>query len=254
MEDKIYCHSNHLEQHDQPVRLVDKARPAEAAFIRLKTSSVSSLWPLDWTCKIELVSTSLDGVSCLADLVVRRWSLGEGEVRGAVAAEHPPASVSAGFGLAPACRRGRLCCNSFDSPILSRNYLEKGSKLGLAMRMRNMRMMRIMRICGICGCVCGLKISSTLYTYEYLPKMATFWARNGSAWLCFQFWVPKISLSYNFIQLTEFNQLDHKKRFKFVFKGLLTVITVYMASLFVLLNVLELGSLLKQLVSKRGPW
>ena len=62
--------------------------------------------------------------------------------------------------------------------------------VGLAMRMRNMRMMRIMRICGICGicgCVCGLKISSTLYTYEYLPKMATFWARNGSAWLCFQF-------------------------------------------------------------------
>ena len=39
----------------------------------------------------------------------------------------------------------------------------------------------------ICVCVCGLKISSTLYTYEYLPKMATFWARNGSAWLCFQF-------------------------------------------------------------------
>ena len=69
-------------------------------------------------------------------------------------------------------------------------------KLGLAMRMRNMRMMRIMRICGICGCVCGLKISSTLYTYEYLPKMATFWARNGSAWLCFQFWVPKISLLF----------------------------------------------------------
>ena len=68
--------------------------------------------------------------------------------------------------------------------------------LGLAMRMRNMRMMRIMRICGICGCVCGLKISSTLYTYEYLPKMATFWARNGSAWLCFQFWVPKISLLF----------------------------------------------------------
>ena len=64
------------------------------------------------------------------------------------------------------------------------------------MRMRNMRMMRIMRICGICGCVCGLKISSTLYTYEYLPKMATFWARNGSAWLCFQFWVPKISLLF----------------------------------------------------------
>ena len=62
--------------------------------------------------------------------------------------------------------------------------------------MRNMRMMRIMRICGICGCVCGLKISSTLYTYEYLPKMATFWARNGSAWLCFQFWVPKISLLF----------------------------------------------------------
>ena len=56
-------------------------------------------------------------------------------------------------------------------------------ELGLAMRMRNMRMMRIMRICGICG----LKISSTLSTYEYLPKMATFWARNGSAWLCFQF-------------------------------------------------------------------
>ena len=68
--------------------------------------------------------------------------------------------------------------------------------LGLAMRMRNMRMMRIMRICGICGCVCGLKISSTLSTYEYLPKMATFWARNGSAWLCFQFWVPKISLLF----------------------------------------------------------
>ena len=59
-----------------------------------------------------------------------------------------------------------------------------------------MRMMRIMRICGICGCVCGLKISSTLYTYDYLPKMATFWARNGSAWLCFQFWVPKISFFF----------------------------------------------------------
>ena len=62
--------------------------------------------------------------------------------------------------------------------------------LGLAMPMRNMR---IMRICGICGCGCRSKISSTLSTYEYLPKMATFRARNGSAWLCFQFWVPKIS-------------------------------------------------------------
>ena len=41
--------------------------------------------------------------------------------------------------------------------------------------MRNMRMRMRM------------KISSTLSTYEYLPKMATFWARNGSAWLCFQF-------------------------------------------------------------------
>ena len=26
--------------------------------------------------------------------------------------------------------------------------------------------------------------------------MATFWAKNGSAWLCFQFWVPKISLLF----------------------------------------------------------
>ena len=41
--------------------------------------------------------------------------------------------------------------------------------------MRNMRMRMRM------------KISSTLSTYEYLPKMATFRARNGSAWLCFQF-------------------------------------------------------------------
>ena len=41
--------------------------------------------------------------------------------------------------------------------------------------MRNMRMRMRM------------KISSTLSTCKYLPKMATFWAKNGSAWLCFQF-------------------------------------------------------------------
>ena len=50
------------------------------------------------------------------------------------------------------------------------------------LRMRNMRM--------------RMKISSTLSTYKYLPKMATFWVKNGSAWLCFQFWVPKISLLF----------------------------------------------------------
>ena len=63
---------------------------------------------------------------------------------------------------------------------------------GLAMRMRNMRFMRIMRICANMR----MKISSTLSTYKYLPKMAIFWAKNGSAWLCFQFWVPKISLLF----------------------------------------------------------
>ena len=70
----------------------------------------------------------------------------------------------------------------------------EGKVIGLAMRTRNMRFMQIMRICRICGC--GWKISSTLSTYKYLPKMATFWAKNGSAWLCFQFWVPKISLLF----------------------------------------------------------
>ena len=88
---------------------------------------------------------------------------------------------------------GQIVCVAFD---IGGSLECTDLLLGLAMRMRNMRMMRIMRICGICGCVCGLKISSTLYTYEYLPKMATFWARNGSAWLCFQFWVPKISLLF----------------------------------------------------------
>ena len=77
---------------------------------------------------------------------------------------------------------------------LLRIYFEYVLWIGLAMRMRNMRFMRIMRMCGICGC--GWKISSTLSTYKYLPKMATFWAKNGSAWLCFQFWVPKISLLF----------------------------------------------------------
>ena len=64
-------------------------------------------------------------------------------------------------------------------------------ELGLAMRMRNMWNMRIMRICGIWGC--GWKFSSP---YEYLPKMAIFWSKNGSARLCFQFWVLKISLLF----------------------------------------------------------
>ena len=41
-----------------------------------------------------------------------------------------------------------------------------------------------------------MKISSTLSTCKYLPKMATFWAKNGSAWLCFHFWLPKISLLF----------------------------------------------------------
>ena len=50
-------------------------------------------------------------------------------------------------------------------------------------------------------CICAnmrmrMKISSTLSTYKYSPKMAIFWAKNGSAWLCFQFWVPKISLLF----------------------------------------------------------
>ena len=32
-----------------------------------------------------------------------------------------------------------------------------------------------------------MKISSILSTYRYLPKIAIFWVKNGSAWLCFQF-------------------------------------------------------------------
>ena len=32
-----------------------------------------------------------------------------------------------------------------------------------------------------------MEISSTLSTYKYLPKIANFWAKNGSAWLSFQF-------------------------------------------------------------------
>ena len=97
-----------------------------------------------------------------------------------------------GFGGGQEQGEGQECSFNHNSFSTGSHWVN-GFPLGLAMRMRNMRMMRIMRIC---GCVCGLKISSTLSTYECLPKMATFWARNGSAWLCFQFWVPKISLLF----------------------------------------------------------
>ena len=56
------------------------------------------------------------------------------------------------------------------------------------------------------------------------------------------------SSSYNFIQPIQFNQLDHERRFKFIFKSLLIAISVYVASCSVLLNFLEPGAL-----SKRGP-
>ena len=56
--------------------------------------------------------------------------------------------------------------------------------------------------------------------------------------------------SSNFIQPIEFNQLDHEKRFKFVFKGLLIVITVYVASFCAMLNFLEPGAVTKK--GRRG--
>ena len=31
----------------------------------------------------------------------------------------------------------------------------------------------------------------------YLPKLTIFWAKNGSAWLYFQFWEPKTSLLFS---------------------------------------------------------
>ena len=66
------------------------------------------------------MSGCLDCLSCLADLFCQKVIIVEGEVRGAVAAEHPPASVSAGFGLA-ASRRGRLCCCNFKERLENRN-------------------------------------------------------------------------------------------------------------------------------------
>ena len=51
----------------------------------------------------------------------------------------------------------------------------------------------------------------------------------------------KISL----FQPTEFNQLEHEKRFKLVFKGLMIVITLCVGLFFVLLHFLEPGSLSK---------
>ena len=65
------------------------------------------------------------------------------------------------------------------SPRVGHAYAEYAVHADYA-HMRNMRM----------------KISSTLATYKYLPKMAIFWAKNGSAWFCFQFRVHIISLFF----------------------------------------------------------
>ena len=59
--------------------------------------------------------------------------------------------------------------------------------------------------------------------------------------LVFKAMDEKISL----FQPTEFNQLEHEKRFKLVFKGLMIVITLCVGLFFVLLHFLEPGSLSK---------
>ena len=67
-----------------------------------------------------------------------------------------------------------------------------------------MPFMRIMRI--FANMRMRMKISSTLSTYKYLPKIAIFWAKSGSALLCFQLRVPKISvlvIPVDFIQPQE---------------------------------------------------
>ena len=51
--------------------------------------------------------------------------------------------------------------------------------------------------------------------------MATFWAKNGSAWLWFQFWVPKISLLFiplGFIHPQEWKiRVQNHKKFIFLY-------------------------------------
>ena len=51
-------------------------------------------------------------------------------------------------------------------------------------------------------------------------------------------------LSLPLFQPTQFNQLEHEKRFKLVFKGLIIVITICVVAFFAVLNLLEPGSLL----------
>ena len=51
-------------------------------------------------------------------------------------------------------------------------------------------------------------------------------------------------LSLPLFQPTQFNQLEHEKRFKLVFKGLIIVITICVVAFFAVLNFLEPGSLL----------
>ena len=63
----------------------------------------------------------------------------------------------------------------------------------------------------------------------------------GTFFLIFKAMDEKVSL----FQPTEFNQLEHEKRFKLVFKGLMIVITLCVGLFFVLLHFLEPGSLSK---------
>ena len=86
------------------------AASAEAGFIEPEASKDSQLLTLDYSFTFELVLWCFSDVSSY--MCCQKKASFEGEVRGAEAAEHPPASVSAGFGLADS-RRGRLCCSNF---------------------------------------------------------------------------------------------------------------------------------------------
>ena len=48
----------------------------------------------------------------------------------------------------------------------------------------------------MCGCGSGWKSHPHYPRINICKKIDIFWARSGSAWLYFQFWVPKISLLF----------------------------------------------------------
>ena len=56
--------------------------------------------------------------------------------------------------------------------------------------------------------------------------------------------LPHEFLSYTFLQPTEFNQIEHERRFKFVLKGIFILITVYVVLILLLAQVTEPGALI----------